>query len=136
MKFKLSIILIALLMVTAPVFAQADGGGINWIEIFLWAGGGLLSIEKVAQGVILLTQVLKKLTGSNGTITWGISIAVGQAIAVAGKLLLSGIFIDVPWIPAMVLGFAGTLLANEVFTVDEIKALLNRTIPRGNSTSA
>lgn len=128
------LVIVALLM-GSSVFAQALSPEINWMEMFIWAGGGLLSIEKVAQGVLLITQALKKLTGSNGTITWVISIGVGQAIAVVGKLLLSGIFLDVPWVAALVLGFAGTLLANEVFTVEEIKDLLKRKLPRDDQSA-
>ncbi|HEA30361.1 MAG TPA: hypothetical protein ENH91_10260 [Leeuwenhoekiella sp.] len=131
---KLMLVIVALLM-GSSVFAQALSPEINWMEMFIWAGGGLLSIEKVAQGVLLITQALKKLTGSNGTITWVISIGVGQAIAVVGKLLLSGIFLDVPWVAALVLGFAGTLLANEVFTVEEIKDLLKRKLPRDDQSA-
>lgn len=127
MKQKL---LILLLVLPALIFAQSGGESFNWLEIVLWAGGGLVSVESISTGVLLLTQLIKKWFKTNGTITMIVSWVMGFAIAGVGKLLTTGMFVEQDWLFTGIVGLASGLAANGYFSIAEMREFLNRKLPK------
>ena len=130
MKRKFLILSLLSLCFPAVIFAQSGGAATDWFELIAWFGGGFISLEKIVQGVLLITQLIKKWFKTNGIWTKIVAYASGLAIAAVGKLLISGLFIELGWLPSLAVGVAGGLAATKVYTIEEMKAFLGRFIPK------
>jgi hypothetical protein len=101
-----------------------------YVEWFLTLGG-------MVGGSIFLTQLLKGLLGiENDLGRWFLSLVSSEVLAVfgwqvVGKLLGFGIFVDTStvtwaWESVLATGLGVTLVANNIFSLEDVKAFLRR----------
>jgi CHASE2 domain-containing sensor protein len=126
---KTKLLMIAFLMPTL-IFAQGN----DWMNFFsqgyeIW-GNFALSITALVAAITAGTELLKAALKVEGVTAKVISWGLGSVLAILGKIIGVGIFIEATWLWTSLIAAGSTLVANGVFTYDFMKIILDFITPK------
>ena len=111
-----------------PVVAVCQDGGV--LPEALNIEGYFVSLAALAAAVVPVTGVIKRLLKSSGDWTKYISWGVAVGLAFAGWYLGLGMLAGLEIIYVVAYGVAAGLVANSVFDIKVVKAILNALVKR------
>jgi len=122
---KLIMFALALLMFPILIFAQDPEVPTNWTEVIANFNGWFATLAGIAAVTVFIAgfvNTLLKITKKIGKqiVAWLIAII----LTVIGNLLNLGFMSEFPWLTTILYGFAAGLVANGMFDIPTVTALL------------
>ena len=136
MKRFLSFLMILFAVLVVPVMALAQAAetvATQATEVFD-PSAFFVSLSALVAGVTIVTQWLKLRVKSVGFWTKFLSWAVSAGLSLAGWILHLGIFEGVAWYWMLGYAFAAGLVANSIFDLGVVTAILNLFKPKANAS--
>lgn len=123
---KILFLMSLMLFMAVPIFAQDVNPPTNWVDVignfntwFATLGGIAALTVFVAAFITTIFKVSAKVWKQ--IIAWLVAVA----LVTAGNLLNIGFVADFPWITTIIYGLAAGLVANGLFDINTVQALLS-----------
>ena len=136
MKLFISFLVILFAVLAVPVMAIAQAAetvAVQAAEVFD-PSAFFVSLSALVSAVIVVTQWFKARVKSVGFWTKFLSWAVSAALSLFGWLLHLGIFEGVAWYWMLGYAFAAGLVANSIFDLGVVTAILNLFKSKANAS--
>jgi ABC-type sugar transport system permease subunit len=124
MMKKLMMFFALMFVLILPTFGQVVEPPTSWLALFANINVWLASLGGVAAVTVFLAAFLNTILKTKGFVKQIVAWVVAILLLVIGNLVNMGFMAELNWMHTIVYGVAAGFLANGIFDIETIKAIL------------